>query len=86
MTDFPQSGNSSNSPAFAAALQRAQLIASKIRPDADGTAAPPQLAGTKLIVICHVCLLNFFIQISLIFQFWVVSARKTKRFVTLTSV
>ena len=48
MTDFPQSGNSSNSPAFAAALQRAQLIASKIRPDADGTAAPPQLAGTTL--------------------------------------
>ena len=44
MTDFPQSGNSSNSPAFAAALQRAQLIASKIKPD--GSAGPPpQIAG-----------------------------------------
>ena len=61
MTDFPQSGNSSNSPAFAAALQRAQLIASKIRPDADGTAAPPQLAGTTL----HASCLQSFIQISL---------------------
>merc|ERR550519_3045219 len=59
MTEFSASGGNSNnsnttkSPAFAAALQRAQLIASKIKPDSEGAssvpplAPPPQVSGFK---------------------------------------
>merc|ERR1719219_1188776 len=44
MSEFSAPGgnpNSSKSPAFAAALQRAQLIASKIKPGTEGGSAPP---------------------------------------------
>jgi len=43
MTEFSSVGNSNTnkSPAFAAALQRAQLIASKIKPDSEGGSSPP---------------------------------------------